>query len=115
MHTGHLGRPSSLAILLLAALSLGGARTDGTVGARQSFTGRFTVPATAGQQRGGNLFHSFATFSVGKRESATFTASAGVTDIVVRVTGGDPTVLNGGLRCDVPGCALFLVNPAGVT
>jgi filamentous hemagglutinin family protein len=55
-----------------------------------------------GEQRGGNLYHSFDQFSVQLGETAS------------RVTGGLRSDIHGTLRSTVPGAALYLMNPAGV-
>jgi len=67
-------------------------RLDGSLGPQGPLNGpHYTIPATAGQQRGPNLFHSFSHFNVGVGESATFTGPNTVQHILSRVTGGQPT------------------------
>jgi filamentous hemagglutinin family protein len=62
---------------------------------------------------GFNLFHSFSEFNVGAGQGVYFDNPAGVTNILTRVTGGNPSNILG--RLGVFGTAnLFLLNPSGV-
>jgi len=98
--------------------------TDGTVGPQVSLPGaNEQVPADLGEYHGGNLFHSFDEFHVQTGGSATFVPSAtdsrGVTlgavdHLISRVTGGDPSSVDGLLRSNLGESHFFLVNPAGV-
>jgi len=72
------------------------------------------VPAEVDQIRGANVFHSFAQFSVPERGSVTFTGSEAIDNILGRVTGGTPSLIDGSLRSAIPGATLYLINPAGV-
>lgn len=71
-----------------------------------------------GTQRGANLFHSFSEFNVGKTRGVYFENPAGVTNILSRVTGNDPSNILGTLGVGEPGklgtANLFLINPHGV-
>ncbi|MDD4273547.1 MAG: filamentous hemagglutinin N-terminal domain-containing protein [Desulfobacter postgatei] len=106
------------ALFLHASLaSLGHAEItlDGTVGPCYQLSGPdFMIPAEAGRQVGGNLFHSFGLFNVNTGESATFTGPDSVENILGRVTGGSSSTINGLLRSEIPGADLFLINPAGI-
>ena len=89
--------------------------TDGSVGPALSLNGPdYQVTADLGQQMGGNLFHSFSTFNINAGESATFSGPNTVNNIIGRVTGGDPSHINGLLRSTIPGADLYLINPNGV-
>lgn len=94
------------------------ALTDGTVGPVQSFSGRFTVPASVGTTKGSNLFHSFANFGVLTGESATFaTSNAALRNVIVRVTGGQPSSINGSVRLTAAAGTtpnLWFMNPSGI-
>jgi len=64
-----------------------------------------------------NLFHSFESFSLQTGESANFLAQPSVQNILARVSGGSPSILNGLLQVTSTGADapnLFLMNPAGV-
>jgi filamentous hemagglutinin family protein len=66
-----------------------------------------------GSQVGGNLFHSFQTFSIPLGGEVWFDSPAAVTRILGRVTGGTVSRLEGMLRAN--GTAdVFLLNPAGI-
>lgn len=91
--------------------------TDGTLGARQ----RVKVPgpdyrigASLGEIRGRNLFHSFDRFGIETKRSATFTGPSGLDNVISRVTGGEPTSIDGRLTSKVPNADFWFLNPAGV-
>ncbi|MEK0083917.1 filamentous hemagglutinin N-terminal domain-containing protein [Benzoatithermus flavus] len=89
--------------------------TDGTLGPRLRLAGpEVTIPARLGQTRGQNLFHSFARFGVEEGQRVTFTGPSGLRNVIGRVTGGEPSSIDGTLRSKVPGADLWLLNPAGI-
>ena len=91
--------------------------TDGTVGPAQNLTGpNYTIPESLGTRSGANLFHSFSDFNINTGESADFTSGfAGVTDHVIsRVTGINPSNIDGLLRNSIPGSDFWFMNPNGV-
>ena len=71
-----------------------------------------------GTQQGSNLFHSFLEFNVRQGRSVYFENPAGVTNILSRVTGNDPSNILGTLGVGAPGALgranLFLINPNGI-
>jgi filamentous hemagglutinin family protein len=88
---------------------------DGRLSPAQTLTGpNYTIGANLGQQRGGNLFHSFGRFGVAAAETATFTGPAGITNVIGRVTGGNASTIAGTLRSTVVGANVMLINPAGI-
>src|SRR5712691_765261 len=90
---------------------------DGSLGPRGALTGpNYVIPAAVGQIRGPNLFHSFDQFNLRllQGESATFTGPNTITNILSRVTGGSPSIIDGLLRSQIPGAHLYLFNPSGV-
>jgi filamentous hemagglutinin family protein len=88
---------------------------DGTLGRAAALPGpNYAITADLGQQVGGNLFHSFGTFSIPTSASATFSGPASVNNIIGRVTGGQVSQIDGTLRSTIPGANLYLLNPAGV-
>ncbi|MEL6927919.1 MAG: S-layer family protein [Cyanobacteria bacterium J06600_6] len=66
-----------------------------------------------GAVRGKNLFHSFREFNVAAQNSAYFASPPGIDHIFTRITGTNPSQIEGTLGVD--GSAnLFLLNPHGV-
>ncbi|MBD1940766.1 filamentous hemagglutinin N-terminal domain-containing protein, partial [Coleofasciculus sp. FACHB-712] len=61
-----------------------------------------------------NLFHSFTQFGLSQGEIANFISSPSIQNILGRVTGGDPSVINGLLQVSGGNSNLFLMNPAGI-
>ncbi|MCA0240459.1 MAG: filamentous hemagglutinin N-terminal domain-containing protein [Proteobacteria bacterium] len=110
---------TAIALALAAAWGTlhAAAVTDGTMGAVQSLSGNFTVPQSLGTLRGGNLFHSFGSFSILAGESATFLSGAAVNNVIARVTGSQASLLQGLLALKAEGGArpdFFLLNPRGI-
>jgi filamentous hemagglutinin family protein len=76
----------------------------------------FTI--TQGTAAGSNLFHSFSEFSIPTGRSATFDLvnTSGISTIFSRVTGGNPSSIDGTLRTlnHTQPVSLFLLNPNGI-
>src|SRR5262245_39949737 len=88
---------------------------DGTLGT--IVTQRGTVHNITGGTRPGNgpnLFHSFDRFNVGTNDTARFSGPTGIVNILSRVTGGQPSLIDGRLHSTIPGANLYLLNPSGV-
>ncbi len=105
------------AVLLLTGLSPARAdvATDGTLGPARILDGPdFLIPEGLGRTAGGNLFHSFERFSVFQGQRATFTGPPTIENVISRVTGGDPSTIDGILRSQVGSADFFFINPAGV-
>ncbi|MBF0233484.1 MAG: filamentous hemagglutinin N-terminal domain-containing protein, partial [Desulfamplus sp.] len=89
--------------------------TDGSVGASQSLNGPdYAIPETLGTVKGNNLFHSFEKFSIKTEESATFTGSNSIKNVISRVTGGEKSDIDGTLSSKVGKADFYFVNPSGV-
>jgi filamentous hemagglutinin family protein len=76
-----------------------------------------TITGGTRPQNGGNLFHSFGSFSVGAPDTANFFNNTGfpTTNILSRVTGGEVSNIFGTLKTtDFGNAALWLINPAGI-
>jgi filamentous hemagglutinin family protein len=86
---------------------------DGTLGTAVRQAGN-VYNIHGGTIRGSNLFHSFDRFSVGTGDIASFNGVGGIANILSRVTGGQPSAIDGTVRSTIPGANLFLLNPSGV-
>ncbi|MDH3599411.1 MAG: filamentous hemagglutinin N-terminal domain-containing protein, partial [Candidatus Tectomicrobia bacterium] len=106
---------SGLILGFLLTISWAQISLDGSLGPSAPLTGPdYVIPADVGQIRGKNLFHSFGQFNIRTGESATFTGPDLITNILSRVTGGDPSTIDGPLRSEITGANVFLINPSGV-
>ncbi len=89
--------------------------TDGSVGPAQNLTGPdFSIPENLGSRAGANLFHSFQDFNIQTGQSATFSGSNTIANVISRVTGGNPSNINGLLRSTIALADFYFLNPAGV-
>ncbi|HEY9887676.1 MAG TPA: filamentous hemagglutinin N-terminal domain-containing protein, partial [Candidatus Obscuribacterales bacterium] len=115
------GRAIAVTTTLLAGLVAcpSGAQTivpapDGT-GTQVFSTGNdytITGGTTASDQQ--NLFHSFTEFSLGTGASATFSTDPAILNILSRVTGGNPSLIDGLLQVSGSNANLWLINPQGI-
>jgi filamentous hemagglutinin family protein len=60
-----------------------------------------------------NLFHSFTQFGLNSEQIANFLSTPGIQNILGRVVGGDPSVINGRIQVTGSNANLFLMNPSG--
>jgi len=74
----------------------------------------FVIDESMGETAGSNLFHSFSKFDLNSSESATFTATSPVNNVISRITGSTPSMLDGNLRSNIAGANLFFINPNGI-
>ncbi|MBE9563374.1 MAG: filamentous hemagglutinin N-terminal domain-containing protein, partial [Proteobacteria bacterium] len=89
--------------------------TDGTLGQNINLPGPdFQITSDLGQQHGGNLFHSFQDFNLNSLESATFSGSNSINNIISRVSGGNPSNINGLIRSTIPNADMYFLNPYGI-
>lgn len=88
--------------------------TDGSLGERVTLDGpNFIIHEHLGKQMGGNLFHSFAKFSLGEKELAAFKADvSNPTNIIARITGKEVSTIQGHLYSEAPN--LYFINPNGI-
>ena len=73
---------------------------------------RFDI--TGGTQTGANLFHSFQQFGLSQGQIANFLSQPNIQNILGRVVGGDPSVINGLIQLTGGNSNLYIMNPAGV-
>ncbi len=110
-------RPLSLSVVLLGYSALAGAQitTDGSLGPGGPLAGPdYEITPDLGRQHGSNLFHSFGRFNLRTEESATFSGSDAIANVIGRVTGGESSHIDGTLRSSIPNADLWLINPAGM-
>ena len=73
---------------------------------------RFDI--NGGTQSGTNLFHSFDQFGLSEGQIANFLSNPEISNILGRVVGGDPSIINGLIQVIGGNSNLFLMNPAGI-
>ncbi len=115
MRTSSISKLSLLIILSISTtLTQAEVVLDGTVGIAVALEGpNFDIKAELGQQHGNNLFHSFKWFNLNKEETATFSGTNQITNIITRVTGGKLSSIDGQLISNIPQADLYLINPDG--
>ncbi|MDM8563061.1 filamentous hemagglutinin N-terminal domain-containing protein, partial [Candidatus Marithioploca araucensis] len=100
---------------IVASLAYAEVTLDGTLGTGGALEGpHYQIGAELGQQHGGNLFQSFSHFNINTGESATFSGPHHVHNIISRVTGGNPSLINGLLRSTIPNANMYFLNPYGI-
>ncbi len=88
---------------------------DGSVGAAVTLEGNdMELPAELGSLVGNNLFHSLRTFKLEAGQSLTLTGPAEVLNVIARVTGIEPTLLDGKLSSTIPAASIYLLSPNGI-
>ncbi|MDM8561091.1 filamentous hemagglutinin N-terminal domain-containing protein [Candidatus Parabeggiatoa sp. HSG14] len=103
-------------VLLINTLSIHAEiTTDGTLGHSGALPGPdYLIGADLGSHKGGNLFHSFQDFNLKNHESATFSGPNHVNNIISRVTGGNPSNIDGTIRSTIPNANMYFLNPYGI-
>ncbi|GAX42820.1 hemagglutination activity domain protein [Tolypothrix sp. NIES-4075] len=88
---------------------------DGTLSPAQTLTGPvYTIPQSAGQTVGSNLFQSFGKFNLNMGEIANFESAGNIRNILSRVTGGGASMIDGLISTNSANVNLFLINPSGI-
>ncbi|MGL4501453.1 MAG: filamentous hemagglutinin N-terminal domain-containing protein, partial [Planktothrix sp.] len=74
------------------------------------------VDITGGQRSGDgrNLFHSFTQFNVPPGQIANFVSNNSIQNILSRVVGGQPSVIEGLIKVTGGNSNLFILNPSGM-
>ncbi|WP_204103968.1 MULTISPECIES: CHAT domain-containing protein [Spirulina sp. CCY15215] len=88
--------------------------SDGTGTSIQQNGNQFDIQGGARSQNGGNLFHSFEQFGLSAGEVANFLSAPEINNILGRVVGGDPSLINGLIQVTGGNANLFLMNPTGI-
>ena len=106
---------STVLLLLGSSVAYGQVALDGTLGPKKTLAGPdYRISADLGQQVGGNLFHSFESFSLATGERALFTGPSSVKNIINRVTGGQQSYIDGRLESWISNADMYFFNPAGI-
>ncbi|MDM8559395.1 filamentous hemagglutinin N-terminal domain-containing protein [Candidatus Parabeggiatoa sp. HSG14] len=102
--------------ILIISLSINAEiTTDGSLGSRANLPGPdYLIGADLGRQMDGNLFHSFQDFNLQSLESVTFSGPNTVQNILSRVTGGNPSNIDGLIRSTIPNADMYFLNPYGI-
>lgn len=75
---------------------------------------RFDILGGTPSTDGSNLFHSFEQFNLDSQQTANFLATPELRNILGRIIGGDPSLINGLLQITGGTPNLYLMNPAGI-
>ncbi|MFL9466734.1 filamentous hemagglutinin N-terminal domain-containing protein [Scytonema tolypothrichoides VB-61278_2] len=86
---------------------------DATLGTQVIPNGQLSDVINGGTIKGNNLFHSFSEFNINAGRSVYFSNPTDVTNIFTRVTGTNPSIINGTLGV-LGNANLFLMNPNGI-
>ena len=81
---------------------------------KDSTNQEFSITEDLGQTSGDNLYHGFESFSISAGETATFSGSSNIKNIISRVSGNNASNIDGTLRSTIDGANLWLLNPNGV-
>ena len=76
--------------------------------------GVYDISQNLGQTVGTNLFHTFDSFNLNQGEIAQFSGSEQIQQVISRVIGGEPSLINGTIRSTIPSADFYLLNPYGV-
>ena len=72
-----------------------------------------TYNITEGTISGANLFHSFQEFGLSPQEVANFLSNPNIQNVLGRVVGGSPSVVEGLIKLTGGNSNLYLMNPSG--
>ncbi|TAG47769.1 MAG: filamentous hemagglutinin N-terminal domain-containing protein, partial [Oscillatoriales cyanobacterium] len=61
-----------------------------------------------------NLFHSFTQFGLSPNQIANFISNPSIRNILGRINGGSPSIINGSIQLTGGNANLFLMNPSGI-
>lgn len=110
----------SCVVLLIGGLLVNGSAAWADIvpnGANTAVTnvdGNHQITGGVTSTDGENLFHSFEQFGLTAAEAATFITQPNVVNVVGRINGGSPSVINGQLSLTGSAANLYLLNPVGV-
>jgi filamentous hemagglutinin family protein len=106
---------SKILLLLISLPTFAEVTLDGTLGPSGPLPGPdYQIGADLGEQQGSNLFHSFQSFNLQSDESAHFSGPDQIKNIFSRVTGGQPSHIDGLIRSTMPDADMYFLNPSGI-
>jgi filamentous hemagglutinin family protein len=111
---------TAIAMIAISPVLLAAPVTAQSITAAQDGTNTVILPngqrfdITGGTQAGANLFHSFQQFGLSQGQVANFLSQPNIQNILGRVVGGDPSVINGLIQLTGGSSNLYIMNPAGV-
>lgn len=113
-----------IALLSLSAIALGVPQPTNAQSVTAAPDGTGTVVTVNGNQinitggtlsgDGANLFQSFAQFGLDANQIANFLSNPQIQNILARVVGNDPSIINGLIQVTGGNSNLYLMNPAGI-
>ncbi|MCT7994456.1 CHAT domain-containing protein [Laspinema olomoucense] len=74
----------------------------------------FKIEGGTLSEDGRNLFHTFAEFGLSAGEIANFMSNPQIQNILTRINGGNPSIINGLIQVTGGQTNLFLMNPSGI-
>ncbi|MEY4719233.1 MAG: hypothetical protein RL563_1851, partial [Pseudomonadota bacterium] len=103
-----------LSLLVRAEVTL-----DGSLGPKNTIAlkdNSYAIDSTLGRVVGRNLFHSFGRFNLETGTTALFSHSGvnPIANVIARITGGEPSSIDGTIQSLIPEADLFLINPSGL-
>jgi filamentous hemagglutinin family protein len=98
----------------LSAQQVPTAAADGTGTIVTPNSNTFTITGGTTSSSGTNLFHSFNTFGLNTGQVANFQTTSGIQNVLGRVIGGSPSLIDGLIRLTGSSANLFLINPSGI-
>ncbi|MEG5157016.1 CHAT domain-containing protein [Microcoleus sp. A2-C3] len=87
---------------------------DGTGTAVTRTGNRYDINGGSLSGDGANLFHSFGQFGLNQGQIANFLTNSAIQNILARISGGNPSLINGLITVTGGNSNLFLINPAGI-
>ncbi|EDN72192.1 conserved hypothetical protein, secreted [Beggiatoa sp. SS] len=104
-----------ISLLIISLSSQAEVNLDGTLGQSGALPGPdYLIGADLGQRHGRNLFHSFQNFNLQHLESATFSGPNQIENVISRVTGGNPSHIDGLIRSTIPNPDMYFLNLYGI-
>lgn len=95
-------------------------QTDGSLGAavlldsQSTDSSLYVIGEDLGSVIEQNLYHSFEQFDLATGDTGRFTGSSAISNVVSRITGANPSHLEGKLESKIPGANFYFLNPNGV-